>query len=221
MESAKTALIAGASGLVGSHCLQLLLDDPRYSKVISVARRPLHLDHPKLKQVVVDFNDLGKHQQSLLADDVYCCLGTTIKKAGSKGNFRKVDLQYVINLAKITSRNFATQFLVVSALGADPESHIFYNHTKGEMESAVKALPFTAVHIFQPSLLLGERQEKRMGEKLAAKAMHWFGFLLRGPLRKYRPIQAQTVAKAMLEAAKQDGGGVLVHPSEQMQQYAS
>ncbi len=129
-------------------------------------------------------------------------------------------MQYVVNLAKITSKNFATQFLVVSALGADPESHIFYNHTKGEMESSVKALPFTAVHIFQPSLLLGNRQEKRAGESFAAAAMRWFGFLLRGPLRKYRPIQAKTVAKAMLEAAKQDGGGVLVHPSEQMQQYA-
>ncbi|RNI29862.1 oxidoreductase [Rufibacter immobilis] len=220
MVSAKTALIAGASGLVGGHCLQLLLQSPRYNKVISIGRKTLPVEHPKLQQLTVDFDHLEKHRHSLIADDVYCCLGTTIKKAGSKENFRKVDYQYVVNLAKVTSGHFATQFLVVSALGADGGSSIFYNQVKGEMEQAVKALPFTAVHIFQPSLLLGDRQEFRLGEKAAEVFMKGFGFLFKGPLNKYRAIEARTVAKAMLEAAKQDGGGVLVHPSEQMQQYA-
>ncbi|GGK63120.1 oxidoreductase [Rufibacter glacialis] len=220
MVSPKAALIAGASGLVGSHCLQLLLQSPRYSKVIAVGRTRLNLEHPKLQQVIVDFNDLEKHRHSLIADDVFCCLGTTIKKAGSKENFRKVDYTYVVNLAKITSTHFATQFLVVSALGADIHSRIFYNHVKGEMEEAVKKLPFTAVHIFQPSLLLGDRQEVRFGEKAAETLMKATSFLFNGPLRKYKGIHAGTVAKAMLEAAKQDGGGVLVHPNEQMLQYA-
>ncbi|KAA3439695.1 oxidoreductase [Rufibacter hautae] len=220
MVSAKAALIAGASGLVGSHCLQLLLQSPRYNKVISVGRKRLAVDHPKLQQIIVDFDQLEKHRHSLIADDVYCCLGTTIKKAGSKDKFRQVDFTYVVNLAKITSSHFATQFLVVSALGADARSRIFYNQVKGEMEEAVKKMPFTAVHIFQPSLLLGERQEERFGEKAAATLMKGAGFLFNGPLRKYKAIHAKTVAKAMLEAAKQDGGGVLVHPSEQMQQYA-
>ncbi|WP_210463430.1 oxidoreductase [Rufibacter roseolus] len=220
MVSAKAALIAGASGLVGSHCLKLLLQSPRYNKVISVGRKKLDVEHPKLQQIIVDFDNLEKHRHSLIADDVYCCLGTTIKKAGSKEKFRQVDYTYVVNLAKITSSHFATQFLVVSALGADAHSRIFYNRVKGEMEEDVKKLPFTAVHIFQPSLLLGERQELRLGEKAAEVFMKGAGFLFNGPLRKYKAIHAQTVAKAMLEAAKQDGGGVLVHPSEQMQRYA-
>jgi uncharacterized protein YbjT (DUF2867 family) len=220
MVSPKAALIAGASGLVGSHCLQLLLHSPRYNKVIAVGRKKLDISHPKLQQIIVDFDDLEKHRHSLTVDDVYCCLGTTIKQAGSKENFRKVDYTYVVNLAKITSTHFASQFLVVSALGADADSRIFYNKVKGEMEEAVKKLPFTAVHIFQPSLLLGERQEKRFGEQAAAVFMKGAGFLFNGPLRKYKGIPAKSVAKAMLEAAKQDGGGVLVHSSEQMQQFA-
>ncbi|MBC3538923.1 oxidoreductase [Rufibacter sediminis] len=220
MVSAKAALIAGASGLVGNYCLHLLLQSPRYNKVISVGRKKLDIHHPKLQQIIVDFDNLEQHRHSLIADDVYCCLGTTIKKAGSKEKFRQVDYTYVLNLAKLTSTHFATQFLVVSALGADAHSRIFYNQVKGEMEEAVKKLPFTAVHIFQPSLLLGEREEVRFGEKAAEVFMKGAGFLFNGPLRKYKAIHAQTVAKAMLEAAKQDGGGVLVHPSEQMQQYA-
>lgn len=218
MVSAKVALIAGASGLVGGHCLQLLLQSPRYHKVISVGRKTLPIQHPKLQQLEVNFDNLEKHRHSLVADDVYCCLGSTIKKAGSKENFYKVDYTYVVKLAKLTASHFATQFLVVSALGADAQSRIFYNRVKGEMETTVKSLPFTAVHIFQPSLLLGDRQEARLGEKIAAKAMTWFGFLMQGPLKPYRAIQAKTVAKAMLEAAKQDGGGVKIHSSEEMQQ---
>ena len=219
MESPKVALIAGASGLVGSHCLQLLLQSPRYRKVISVGRRELPVQHPKLQQVVVDFNHLEKHRHSLTADDVYCCLGTTIKKAGSQEKFKQVDYTYVVNLAKVTSHTFAAQFLVVSALGADAGSRLFYNRVKGEMEQAVQALPFTAVHIFQPSLLLGDRPEVRFGEKAAEVFMKLFEFIFKGPLRKYRAIPAKAVAKAMLEAAKQDGGGVQRHPSVQMQQY--
>ncbi|MFC6997338.1 oxidoreductase [Rufibacter roseus] len=218
MVSAKVALIAGASGLVGSHCLQLLLQSPRYSRVIAMGRSPLPVQHPKLQQLIVDFDHLEKHRHSLVADDVFCCLGTTIKKAGSKENFYKVDYTYVMKLAKLTASHFATQFLVVSALGADAQSRIFYNRVKGEMEETVKAMPFTAVHIFQPSLLLGDRQEFRLGEKVAAGFAKVFGFLMQGPLKPYRAIEAKTVAKAMLEAAKQDGGGVLVHSSEQMQQ---
>ncbi len=218
--SPKVALIAGASGLVGSHCLQLLLQSPRYNKVISVGRRTLPIQNPKLQQIIVDFNNLEKHRHSLIADDVYCCLGTTIKKAGSKEKFREVDYTYVINLAKITVSHFATQFLVVSALGADAHSRIFYNRVKGEMEQAIKPLPFTAVHIFQPSLLLGEREEMRPGEKAAAVFAKVFGFLFNGPLKKYKAIPAKTVAKAMLEAAKQDGGGVLIHSNKQMLYYS-
>jgi uncharacterized protein YbjT (DUF2867 family) len=220
MVSPKVALIAGASGLVGGECLHLLLNSPRYNRVISIGRSTLPIRHPKLQQLVVDFNNLEKNRHSLMADDVYCCLGTTIKKAGSKDKFYQVDYTYVVKLAKLTASHFASQFLVVSSLGADAHSRIFYNRVKGEMEEAVKALPFTSVHIFQPSLLLGERQEFRLGEKFATSLMKGVGFIFNGPLRKYKGIPAKAVAKAMLEAAKQDGGGVLVHSSEQMQEFA-
>lgn len=216
----KTALIAGASGLVGSHCLRLLLQSKRYAKVIAIGRSPLPMQHPKLQQLIVDFSKLDTYRQSLIADDIYCCLGTTIKRAGSKEKFYQVDFTYVTRLAAITSANFASQFLVVSSLGADPSSPIFYSRVKGQMEEAVKPMSFLAVHIFQPSLLLGKRPEKRLGEALAQALMPRLNFLLVGPLKKYRPVQAQHVARAMLYAAMQDGAGVCIHSSDKIDQQA-
>lgn len=221
MHRTRTALIAGASGLVGSHLLQLLLQSNRYSQVISVGRRELPLIHPKLDQQLVDFDDLKKYKAELVADDVYCCLGTTIRKAGSKEAFYKVDHDYVTRLAEVTLEKKATQFLVVSAMGADAGSMVFYNKVKGEMERDVQQLGFPAVHIFRPSLLLGERQEHRTGEELGARIMKPLAGLMIGPLRKYRPIQAETVAKAMLQAAAKDGLGVHIYPSDQIAQLGS
>ena len=218
--NAKTALIAGASGLVGSYCLQLLLQSNRYKKVISIGRKVLPLEHPKLEQKLVDFDILESYQHSLIADDIYCCLGTTIKKAGSKENFFKVDFTYVVKLATITAANFASQFLVVSALGADASSKIFYSQVKGKMETAVKPLNFLGVHIFQPSLLLGNRTEKRFGEKVAQVVSSILPFLFIGPLHQYKPIHARDVAKAMLYAASQDGAGISIYPSVRIAQTA-
>ena len=217
----KTALLVGASGLVGRFCLRLLLQSDRYATVITVGRKALPLQHSKLRQLIVDFDNLDAYKQSLIADDVYCTLGTTIKQAGSQENFYKVDYTYVVNLAAITSANFASQFLVVSALGADAKSSIFYNRVKGQMENAVKPMPFLGVHIFQPSLLLGPRQEKRFGEKIASLLMTNLDFLFQGPLKKYKAIQAEDVAKAMLYAAMQDGAGVKTHDSETIRQEAA
>lgn len=216
----KTALIAGASGLTGSMCLRLLLQNDRYAKVIALGRSPLPMQHPKLEQLVVDFDKLEKYKHSLIADDIYCCLGTTIKKAGSKANFYQVDYTYVTTLARITAANFASQFLVVSAMGANPNSLIYYSRVKGLMEEAVKPLSFLAVHIFQPSLLTGPRVEKRLREKLAQVTMQTLRFLLVGALRKYRAISADRVAKAMLHAAKQDGAGVRIYTSEKIDREA-
>ncbi|QNF33871.1 oxidoreductase [Adhaeribacter swui] len=209
----KTAIIAGASGLVGSHCLDLLLKSNRYRKVISIGRKLLPLEHPKLEQKQVDFDILESYAPGLIADDVYCCLGTTINKAGSKDNFYKVDYTYVLKLARITSANFASQFLVVSALGADAKSRIFYNQVKGKMETDIKPLSFLGVHIFQPSLLLGQRSEKRLGEQVAQVVAKVLPFIFVGPLRPYKPIQARDVAKAMLYAASQDGAGISIYPN--------
>ncbi|GAA4345896.1 oxidoreductase [Hymenobacter saemangeumensis] len=212
----KTALLAGATGLIGSQLLPLLLESERYSKVIVVGRRSLPMLHPKLVQVVTELDQLEKVRLQLIADDVYCCLGTTMKQAGSKDAFYKVDYLYVVTLAALAAGNFAAQFMVVSSLGADTDSAFYYNKVKGEMEEAVRKLPFRAIHIFQPSLLLGERTAPRLGERLGAVVLKVLAPVLLGPLRTYRPIDAGTVARAMLRAAEDDGGGIRVHESAEM-----
>jgi len=216
MYKTRNALIAGASGLVGGHCLRLLLESDRYSQVISIGRRDLPLIHPKLDQQVIDFNNLEKYTRELVADDIYCCLGTTIKKAGSKDAFHKVDYTYVAELARITASKNASQFLVVSSMGANAGSLLFYNKVKGKMEQYVKQQDFEAVHIFQPSLLLGEREEERTGEEFATKVMKPLSSFMMGPLSKYKPIEAEMVAKAMLYAASLNKNGIYTYPSDQI-----
>jgi uncharacterized protein YbjT (DUF2867 family) len=210
----KTALLAGATGLVGSALLPLLLASERYAKVIVVGRRPVAVQHPKLVQVVVELDQLEQERLRLIADDVYCCLGTTIRQAGSQEAFFKVDFLYVVQLAALTAANFAAQFLVVSSLGADPDARVYYSRVKGEMEAAVRQTPFRAIHIFRPSLLLGQRAAPRLGERLGAAMLALVRPLLRGSWRKYRAVPAATVAQAMLRAAQDDGGGVRIHSSE-------
>lgn len=214
----KSALLLGASGLVGGHCLQLLLEDEAYAKVVVWVRKPLALPHPKLEQAVVDFARLESYAEQAKASDVFCCLGTTIKKAGSQAAFRLVDFTYPVEAAKIAAANGAEQFLIVSSLGANPESAVFYLRVKGEVEAALTPLPFRAVHIFRPSLLLGERQEVRPGEKFAEKAASFFPFIFSGPLRKYRPIHARVVASAMVTIAKQNLAGVNIFESERIEE---
>ncbi|WP_266202921.1 NAD-dependent epimerase/dehydratase family protein [Pontibacter kalidii] len=221
MQKVRTALIAGASGLVGGHLLSLLLRSERYSQVISIGRHELPLIHPKLDQQVINFDRMKDYAADMVADDIFCCLGTTIKKAGSKENFYKVDHTYVTQLAEITARKGAIQFLVVSAMGADAGSMIFYNKVKGEMERDVQQQPFNTVHIFRPALLLGEREEKRKGEDLASKLMKPLSGLMIGPLEKYKPIEGETVARAMLAAAKAEQAGKYTHPSDEIARMGS
>jgi uncharacterized protein YbjT (DUF2867 family) len=212
----KTALLAGATGLIGSQLLPLLLESERYSKVIVVGRRPLPLLHPKLTQVVTELDKLAEVRLKLIADDVFCCLGTTMRQAGSKEAFYKVDYLYVVTLAALAGANFAAQFMVVSSLGANADSSIYYSRVKGEMEAAVRQTPFRAIHIFRPSLLLGERATPRVGERFGASLLKLFRPLLRGPLRAYRPVPAATVALAMLRAAEEDGGGIRIHSAAEI-----
>ena len=207
----KTALLAGATGLVGSALLPLLLASERYAKVIVVGRRPVDMQHPKLTQVVTDLGQLEAERLRLIADDVYCCLGTTMAQAGSKEAFYEVDFLYVVKLAAVTAANFAAQFLVVSSLGADVESRFYYSQVKGEMEAAVRQTPFRAIHIFRPALLLGARAKPRLGERIGGWLLALARPLLRGSWQKYRPITGAAVARAMLQAAEEDGGGTRVH----------
>lgn len=210
------ALIAGATGLVGGHCLRLLLDEPRYRRVTTLTRRPL-VKHPKLVELPADFKSLSKLPAELEGGDVFCCIGTTIRKAGSPEAFRRIDHDFVLALARCALERGARQFLLVSAIGADPLSSVFYNRVKGEIEQAVCALPFKSVHIFRPSLLLGARDEFRPGEAIAQTLAPLLLLAMVGPLRKYRPIKAATVAQAMLRVALDAAPGVHIIESNRME----
>jgi uncharacterized protein YbjT (DUF2867 family) len=199
----RTALVAGASGLVGGHLLQLLLAEGGYARVITLARRSLATRHPQLDQRVVDLGALDTLADFPGADDVFCCIGTTIKTAGSRQAFRKVDYDYVLGLARAGQRVGARQFLLVTALGADSASRIFYSRVKGEIEEAVRQLPYQGIQIFRPSFLMGDRAEVRLAERLGVPLARAVAPLLVGPLRRYRPIHAADVARAMVRIAQE------------------
>jgi uncharacterized protein YbjT (DUF2867 family) len=212
----KTALIAGSTGLIGRQLLQLLLESDRYTVVKALTRTKLPVEHPKLIQVLTDYQNLESKKEQLAADDVFCCLGTTMAKARSKSKFRQVDYVYPVELAKIVSTLGAKQFLIVSALGADGKSSIYYNHVKGEVEETVSKIDFSAVHIFRPSLLLGVRGEKRPGEDVAKLVYKIFWFVIPD---KYKAIESGKVAKAMLHYASRDQQGTFTHESREMQRF--
>ena len=211
----RTALVAGASGLVGGFLLDALLEAPQYREVHSLGRRPLPRQHPKLVQHTVDFARLGGEALPP-AQDAFCCLGTTIKKAGSQEAFRAVDHDAVLAFASAAKKAGVQRFLVVTALGSDARSRVFYNRVKGETEEALKTMGFESLVILQPSLLLGERAESRPGERAAIIASRVLAPLLR-PLAS-RPIEARTVARAMVALAQAAPQGVRVAPSGELQQ---
>lgn len=213
-----TALIAGATGLVGGLLLRQLLAAPEYDRVIALGRRPVDLAHPKLVQVTADFAALDKVMAGVLCDDAFCCLGTTIRQAGSRDAFRAVDHGAVLALAWAARRNGARRFFLVSSLGADAHSRFFYNRVKGETEEALAVLGFSTLAIFRPSLLLGSRPEYRLGERISAVCLWLLDPLLLGRLRQFRAIQAEVVARAMLRCSfGRDGQGLLVFPSDEIQ----
>ncbi len=208
----RVALLAGTTGLVGSSLLEMLLASDGYTHVVALSRKPLDITHAKLENIVVDFDKLSDYP--LQADDVFCCLGTTMKQAKSKEAFRKVDFDYPLQLAKQTKETGATQYLLVSALGAKSTSAIFYNKVKGEIEETITAVGFTSFHIFRPSLLLGSREEQRSGEDAAKVFYKLFNFLIP---KKYKGIEAEKVARAMLVKALDKTPGKFVHESDSLQ----
>jgi len=212
----KTALIAGSTGLIGKQLLELLLDDPHYSEVKAISRKPIAISNPKFKNIVMDSDGLKENIDQLKADDVFCCLGTTIRKAGSKEAFRKIDYEYPLELATITKDQGATQYLLVTALGSDKKSGVFYNQVKGQVEEAIDGVNFQSYHIFRPSLLMGPRAESRSGEEAAKVFFRFFGFLVP---RMYKGIESIKVARAMLHFAKQNLKGKFIHESKELQQY--
>lgn len=213
----KTALLVGATGLVGGFVLEQLLEDAYYDSVVVLSRKSLQLQHAKLKEVLVNFDQLENYTNDIKADVVFCCLGTTIKAAGSQEAFKKVDYEYPLRVAEIAKQNDASAFLIVTALGAAKSSIIFYNRVKGEVEEAIGNLHFDAFHILQPSLIIGERKESRAGEGIAQKLSPVYDALMFGPLAKYKSIKAEQIAKAMLHYSKTDATGILRHESDALQ----
>ncbi|RYU91749.1 oxidoreductase [Emticicia agri] len=212
----KTALIVGATGLIGNHLTQKILNHPSYSTVKVLVRKSLDFQHPKLEQIVIDFDNFN--QSLVVADDIFCCLGTTMKQAGSKEAFYKVDFTYPFEIAKAALQNGASQYVIVTAMGADEKSMFYYNRVKGEIEKAISDLHYPALLIFRPSLLLGERKKSRAGEGFATILMKTFNFLIPD---NYKAIKGETVANAMLAMAQKGIKGKDIIVSEKMQVFDS
>lgn len=219
--SHRHALIAGATGLVGSRLVACLAADDLFGSVTALVRRPLGVSHPKLTTHVIDFGQpggqfderVGEQAGDVLAGatDVFCALGTTIAAAGSQEAFRRVDHDLVIALAGACARAGATRFFLVSSVGADAASRNFYLRVKGETERDVTALGFVRVDIFRPGLLVGPRSERRPGEALAQRLLPRVDWLLGGPFSKYRSVEAGLVARAVAATARHDAAGRYIH----------
>ncbi len=212
----KTALLLGATGLTGEQCLQALLASDRYQRVTVVVRRALNLTHPRLHTVLTDFKNITALGAALQADDVFCCMGTTIAKAGSREAFRRVDLEIPKQIAEQALAQGAQQFILCSSMGADAGSAIFYSRVKGELEQALSQMGFKAVHIFRPSILLGDRKEQRTGEAIGRFAAEKFSFLFAGPFKKYAGTPVTVLAKKMIEAAAQNASGIHLHENDEI-----
>lgn len=198
------AAIAGATGLTGHYVLNRLLDDGHYDPVLAVLRKPMHRNHPRLREAVADFNSLDK-LPALPIDAAFCCLGTTIRKAGSKDAFRAVDSGYVLAFARWARDRGARHFLLVSSVGAASDSGNFYLRVKGEVERDLATFGFEWLDLFEPSFLLGTRQESRPGERIGQAVIQAIEFVLTGPLERYRGIPASTLADAMIARAANPG----------------
>lgn len=217
----KTALIIGASGLIGTDCTNLLLAEDSIEEVISLVRKELPIIHPKLKQVLTDFNNIEAYKEKIKADVILCCIGSTMKKAGTKSNYELIDRIYPQKIAKIALENGANHFLLVSAMGANINSSIFYSRLKGLIENDIKQLGYNTVSIFRPSLLVGNRKEKRSGESLAIKLMKLINPLLLGSFKKYRSIPTINVAKAMVYCIFHESNGIYIYESDKIQELSN
>tara|TARA_B100000902_G_scaffold95410_2_gene98208 strand:- start:69 stop:743 length:675 start_codon:yes stop_codon:yes gene_type:complete len=191
-------LLLGATGLIGHHCLSYLLNNKKVTETIAPTRRSLCMRDQSLHNVLVDFDRLDEYPELFEVDAIICCLGTTIKQAGSRARFRQVDYQYCLDAAELGRAHSAKTFSLVSAIGAYERSPVFYSRIKGELESHLRELEYPVLSIFQPSLLLGDRQEQRLGELAAAKLAPLFNPLLMGGLSDYKAIDAELVARAMV-----------------------
>lgn len=210
------AILAGATGLVGGECLKRLLASEQYSEVVVVARRRLEMPYRnrKLRQAVVEFDRLGDVRDRLRGDHVFCALGTTIRKAGSKERFREVDFEYPLRLAHLTRKLGARHYSIVSALGASQSSLFFYSRVKGEVEQGLQQMGWPSLGIFRPSVIAGERGESRPLERVSEH-------LLRFAPSAWRPVPAADIAAAMVNVALRSSPGVTIVESRDIPEVAA
>ena len=206
----KKALVIGGTGLIGSSLIELLLADGRYA-VISLVRKKSALNNNQLTEVVFNFDNPDR--RLVVADEVFCCLGTTIKTAGSKDAFYKVDHDYVVETAQLAQTNGAKKFAMVSSMGANKNATFFYSKVKGITEEAVSNISYESIFIFRPSLLLGQRKEFRFGELVSKVLMTVFSFAIP---KKYKAIQVRQVAKAMIASMNTGQTGIHIIESDRI-----
>ena len=213
----KTAIILGATGLTGSHLLELLLEDLEYDRIKVFTRHKLTTSHPKIEEHVIDLLKLSDYANEFSADVVFCCIGTTKAKTPDKALYRAIDYGIPVEAAKLCKQNSINQFIVISALGANPKSKVLYSQLKGEMERDVLSQQIEHTHFLQPSLIVGNRKEKRTGEDFSKQFMKLFGFLI--PAR-YKMIEAKTIALGMVQLARKPSKEVVI-PSEKIKAIAA
>lgn len=208
---AKTAIVLGATGFTGNILLKMLLEDERYGNVIVFGRNSCDIKHPKLEEYIIDLFELAHYGKKFVADEVFCCVGTTKAKTSNKETYTKIDYGIPVAAAKLCKENGIERFVVISALGAKKKSKMFYNRTKGKMEAAVLEQKIPHTYILQPSLISGKREEFRLGESVFNALMGLFKPMFRfGGLKRYQPIAPETIAKCMvwLTNNKYDSGRI-------------
>lgn len=195
----RTAIVIGATGLVGSHLVQLLLQDDRFTIIKVLSRRSIGVRHPKIQESIINFDQPKEWEQLVSGDVLFSALGTTLKKAGSKQAQYKIDHDYQYNVAKTAAQNGVPVYVLVSSAMASEHSRIFYTRMKGELERDIKQLPFQSIHVLQPGMLVGDRKEERLGEKVGTALVRFLNAL--GIAKKQKPIHASIVAQAMVNAS--------------------
>ena len=217
---AKKAIIAGASGLVGGELLNIILQQPNYDEVLIVVRKKLPIVNSKLQQLIINFDRLYDYKDELKGDALFSCLGSTRRKTPDLAEYRKIDHDFPLQLANIALKNNIGCFHLVSSTGADPSSTFFYTRLKGDVEEDIKKVHLPCLHIYRPSALTGDRNERRFGESIFFGIMRLLNPLLLGSLKKYRSIPALIVAMAMFKQSLKKEEGVFIYSSDQLKNIA-